>query len=209
MENKLGINILFSNIMPYLKTLASWKKKKVISFLFIYYPIQECKIFEFCSYHADEQPSRVVLTCTTRKNQVPLNIRLTSSTQRESCDALPSFLIWTGSQVCGLLIVDWLFPSEKRPWNTITDENNKGSSKPYPNLSVPISQLNCTLWGKECQALWELLKIERATDASTAKQLEWRQRVFMCEQSLGLSLSLWFFCHHCLGPGEPNWDEYT
>ena len=50
MENKLGINILFRNIMPYLKTLASWKKKKVISFLFIYYPIQECKILEFCSY---------------------------------------------------------------------------------------------------------------------------------------------------------------
>lgn len=48
MENKLGINILFRNIMTYLKTLASWEKK-VISFL-IYYPIQECKIFEFCSY---------------------------------------------------------------------------------------------------------------------------------------------------------------
>ena len=27
MENKLGINSLFSDIMPYLKTLASWKKK--------------------------------------------------------------------------------------------------------------------------------------------------------------------------------------
>ena len=114
---------------------------------------------------------------------MPLNIRLTSSTQRENCDVLPSFLTWARSQVCGPLIVDWLFPSEKRPWNTITDTNNKDSSKPYPNLSVPISQLDCTLGGKECQALWELFKIERATNASTAKQLEWRQRVFMCEQS--------------------------
>lgn len=35
MENKLGINILFRNIMPYLKTLAPCGKKLFHSLLYI------------------------------------------------------------------------------------------------------------------------------------------------------------------------------
>ena len=39
MENKLGINILFRNIMPYLKTLAPWGKKNYfILFYILSYP---------------------------------------------------------------------------------------------------------------------------------------------------------------------------